>query len=380
MIIPKYGGKCISNVTPTIASHFGTKTGPINKDLKKDLKGKKNIVLLVLDGFGYNYFMKHRKNLNMFNNASRVEKITAVFPSTTAASLTSFTTGVPPGKHGLISFHCFVKEFGMVTNMLSFTPRYGKIEGEIKDLDGFLKEKSVFSKVKKANSFVVSHKAYQGGEYSNMTSKGSKYFPYNTLNGLFKQVNRVLKKRGNKLIYAYWPMIDSLLHELGVNSSLAKQHLLEIDKKIEALRKKIGRDTIILVSADHGMVNVDWKNTVVVNDHPKFDECLTVPITGDGRGPFLFVRPGKEKQLLSYFNKYFKRYGRLYKTSELVKKNLFGENSDELYRRAGDYMILCKPNCMFKQFMFKSERKKLKGNHGGVSEDEMLVPLIYLNP
>ena len=110
MIIPEYSGKCISNITPTIASHFGTKINPINKNLKKALKDKKNIVLLVLDGFGYNYFMNNKKNLNMFNKAFKIEKITAVFPSTTAASLTSFTTGKPPGIHGMLSYHCFIKE------------------------------------------------------------------------------------------------------------------------------------------------------------------------------------------------------------------------------------------------------------------------------
>jgi len=63
---------------------------------------------------------------------------------------------------------------------------------------------------------------------------------------------------------------------------------------------------------------------------------------------------------------------------ELLLKEYFGlfQPHPRLLNRVGDYLLIAKENYMLREDLLGEERETLLAHHGGVSEQEMHVPLI----
>ena len=70
----------------------------------------------------------------------------------------------------------------------------------------------------------------------------------------------------------------------------------------------------------------------------------------------------------------------LHKSKELIKQNYFGlfKPNEKLFERVGHYTLIMKENYVIIDSLTGEDRSWLKGIHGGLSEDEMYVPLIII--
>ena len=129
LIKPDFNGNNIVNLMSSISSHFGliNKYKELNLLSSKKIKEKKNIVLLMVDGLGYDsvlYFAN--KNPSEFKSIllkNLKGSITSIFPSTTSAGVTSFATGLAPLNHGFLGWYMHCKEFGGAVSLLSLKNR-----------------------------------------------------------------------------------------------------------------------------------------------------------------------------------------------------------------------------------------------------------------
>jgi len=352
----------------------------INND---KLKKKTNIVLIVLDGVGYNYLKKYG-NGGLLNSNIKA-KLTSVFPSTTASAIPCFFTGFPAQQTAMTGWNVFLKEIGMQATILPSIPRINGVK--FSDVNVDLKEiypkKSFLDKIKR-DVYLVTEKNIVDSDFNLRMNGKSKVLTYdgNSLNGFFRQITKAIKKKNKKYIYAYWPYFDKTCHKHGTEDKLTLAHFIEIERKLSYFVKTIkDTNTTIIITADHGFTNVPNNKLIKVDDHPKLKECLVMPLTGEKRVAYAYVKPFKVKDFENYIKTNLKHACWLYKSQDLVDKNFFGLYKPEpkLLDRIGDYTLIMKEHYGIKDQVINHPDHPTLGRHGGVSESEMFVPLVMFD-
>jgi len=309
-------------------------------------------------------------------------RITSVFPPTTAAGVTTFFTGVAGQQHAMTAWYMFFKELGMLTKSLPFCPRIGgksfSEKGyEMKDLI----DVPAFTSRVKAKSFIIQPEGVKDSSYSRAMSKKAVSIGYKNLNDYFNQIKKALRAPGKrKYIYAYWPEIDGYSHEYGVGSKQQEKHFKQLDRKLGKFIQKIqGTNTTVIVTADHGLMNAPKEKLIWLKDYPKIAECLDMPLAGEGRMAYCYVKPRKTKQFEYYVKKDLSRYCILFRSDELIGKKIFGlgQPNKKLFDRVGDYVLMMKDYYLIRDWLEEKDEQNI-GHHGGLSKEEVFVPLIVL--
>ncbi len=296
--------------------------------------------------------------------------------------MTSFITGVAPQQHALTGWFMYLKEIGAISAILPFTTRVGNLSLEKKvDYKDIYNQESFFKGLK-ANNFSLNHKNYSDSTYSLLASKGSKRLSFSSLSDFFKQIENTMKRgKGKKFMLAYWANFDSICHYNGIESKEALKHFTELDKKIANLAKSLkNSNTTIIVSADHGLINTEENKTIKLENHPKLAETLSMPLSGEPRVVYCYVKSHKAKQFENYIKVNLSNACELHKSEDLIRKNYFGlyEPNEKLKDRVGDYTLIMKDNYIMKDIVLGEQQNIFIGNHGGVSREEMIIPLIVI--
>jgi predicted AlkP superfamily pyrophosphatase or phosphodiesterase len=379
MIIPDYKGGSIVNLMSSItfARGYKSKYDQLKLLKSKNLSKSKNVVLIIIDGLGYDFFVKHSKSKLL--KKSLLGKITSVFPSTTAAAISTYRTGLPPAEHGIVGWFQYFKAIGKVCVPLRFCVR-----GSEKRVNyNFLAGINPIFRFLKTDSMVLLPKLITKSKYTKELIGPAKVFPYSTVNGFFKQIKRLINLTNKKkYIYAYWPEFDSLCHEYGKNDKLSLKYYEALENKIELFLKSIkGTNTTVLITADHGQMQTSKQKMLKLNKYPDIKKTLSQPLSGEPRTVYCYVKNGKDKEFITAVNKNLKNKCQIFKSEDLIKKNFFGLDNinPKLKNRIGDYTLIMNDNYILKDFVKGEKRRFHLGNHGGVSSEETYVPLIYFN-
>lgn len=384
--LPNYKGKSIVNLMSSISNSFGKKHKyseliSLNSD---ELKKFKNVVLIVIDGLGYNYLKKQKDSFLLENLKSN---ITSTFLSTTACANTAFLVGYPPQQHALTGWEINLKEIGTITKILPFTPRYSEESlSKFKfEMDQIIDIESLH-KGFNGKSFILISKKISNSPFTKYVSRYSKIIPTKTYKNKFTKLKKLIKKKSTerKFIHAYIPELDSLAHEKGINSKEVKDIFLDLDKKIKNLSKSIkGTKTKLIIVSDHGFIDTFPNTEIWVEYIVGLKECLTIPLAGEPRVRDCFVRPSKVKDFEKIVKTKMSKYCWCFKGEQLIKDNLYGlgKPNKKLIDRVGDYVLIMKKNYFLRDKLANYEKPKRfhKGKHGGVSDDEMLIPLVLID-
>jgi len=351
------------------------------KILKADELKSKNIVLIVLDGLGYEYLTKHCKDTFLAKNISG--RITSVFPSTTAAAVTTFLTGLAPQEHGITGWFMHLKEFGMVTTIIKSRARIGGKTFSNMEID----PKMIFDmpgigELIKRDYYVITHDYIIDTDYNRSYNTNTKSFAYNDIEGMFSKTLKAIKDgKRKKFIFSYWGDLDYYLHTDGTESSKPKARVQKIDKLLQKFIKDIkDTDTTLIITADHGLTDTPLTKYVNLEDHPILNSTMTLPFAGDKRVAYCYVRPSKAKIFERYVKAKLSGKVIMYKSEELAKKNIFGLHKMH-YRfldRIGDYVLIAKDHCAFTDRIAGRDGETGLANHSGLSKEEMFVPLIVI--
>ncbi len=382
-IMPNYKDGSIMNLISSIANTYNVKSeyGELRLLKSAELKKYKNVVLILLDGLGLSYLEKYGKKSFLLKNLRG--KITSIFPSATTPAIPAFFTGTSCLQHGMTSWHSYVKELGGMVIPLPFKPRIANEFKKDVDIKKVFDLKPFSSKIN-VKIYFVTFSEIKDSEFNLATKGKAKFLDYNdgNISGFLNQVKKAIKLKGKKYTYAYYHLHDSLCHHVGVKSKKTLNHFKKLDKGIEKFAKSIEKDTIVIITADHGSIDVPSNRKIKLWEHDKLAECLNVPICGDNRYAFCFVNRDYEKQFVNYVKKKLGKYCELYKSKDLVKKGLFGKEkpSKKFLERIGDYTLIMKENySVHERLEGESKTEFNVGEHGGLAKEEMLVPLIVLN-
>jgi len=384
--IPNYKGKSIVNLMSSIARNFSKKHS--YAELKalpsSELKKYKNIILIIIDGLGYNFLMKRKGSFLLEHLRS---KMSSVFLPTTACANTVFSVGYPAQQHGLTAWDMNLKEVGAIVEILPFIPKY---KGESLSKSGFKMEHILnikpFHKGFKAKCFTIIDKKLSNSEFTSYVSKHTKVIGSRSYKNAFTEIKKLLKRksRSRKFIHVYFPELDAAAHEYGINSGMVKELFFDFDKRIKALSKLVREtNSLLIVTGDHGLINTSRRKEIFIEQIPGLKECLTIPLSGEARTRYVYVRPGKVKEFEHIVNKRLSKFCWCFKSEDLVKDHLFGlgKPNKKLLDRIGDYILVMKEDYTLRDKLANSQinRTFMKGVHGGVSDDEMFVPLVVVS-
>ncbi|MFW6196791.1 MAG: alkaline phosphatase family protein [Thermoplasmatota archaeon] len=377
MHLPDYEGNGIVNLMSSILGSFGVGS-PYTQLSSLGLGSKKNVILLVLDGIGYDYLKEKGKDTFIYDNLEM--KLTSVFPSSTASAVPTFMTGLPPQQHGVPGWYTYLKELGVVSTILPFKPRYGNrmfTEDDV-DVSSILSKVSLVKRIEEEKHFVTKNKI-KDSVFNKFYTKNIEVNEYDKTNEFFEEIERIIKDSENrKYIYGYWNDFDGVAHEKGVDSIQTVMEFLSIDRQLKEFVERVkDTDATLLITADHGFIDSTEDKAVRLEDHPEFSDCLTLPLCGDHRSVFCYVHPDKEDKFRDYWEKELIDYCDLYKSQELVDDGLFGlfEPNSKLLDRIGDYILIMKDNYIMFDTLPNEDDHFLIGNHGGLSSEEIYVPL-----
>lgn len=388
--LPNYNDNSIVNLMSSILKKFGGKSiySPLKILDQSELSDVNNIVLLVFDGLGYNFLEKHGTHTFMFKNLKG--KITSVFPTTTASAMSCFYTGLAPQNHGVPAWYTYLKELGLISTILPMTIRgldTPIINNNFKP-EQLLEVDSLFD-IFSIKRIQVLPEEFHNSPYNVIHQGGStgvRY--YKSLQGFFQKILDTLKEKSNspRFILGYWPLIDGLSHVYGTDSDQTLRHLEDLDnsfqKFIDNLKKNDNDDVRVIVTADHGLTNTIPEHNYYLKNHPILQETLTLPLSGEARTPFFYVRPSKVEQFENYIENNLSHAGVLHKSQDLINKGYFGKGTPHprLFDRIGDYIFIMGDDYTLRDQLFSEEKNKAAhvANHGSLSDEELYVPLILI--
>ena len=383
MHLPDYRNGSIVNLMASVRAGLGcgdSLYAPLSELPPDELAQARNVLLLVVDGLGYEY-LRGRGETRMGQHLRA--RLTSVFPSTTASAITTFLTGTAPQQHALTGWFMYFRELGTVSAVLPFTPRYGGTSFAKCGIDPvpFFGHRPVFDDLA-VPSQVLSPADIVDSDYSRSHCGRAHRRGYRNMEDFFASLRSTLSHdRGRKYVYAYWSELDGLAHHHGIGSRQVAEHFASLDAGFSALCDGLrGSDTLVIVTADHGLLDTDAESRLWLEDHPQLAETLALPLCGEPRVAYCYVRPDRRTQFHDYVRSALADKSDLFVSAELVERGFYGHGPahPRLEERVGDYALLMKGNYVLRDRLTAEKPPTHVGVHGGVSAAEMYVPLIVL--
>lgn len=395
MILPDYRHGSIVNLMQSIAAAFGgghvddqgedgrSPYGSLTLAPPERFAARRKVVLLVIDGLGYEYLRETVPGGALDEHLSG--PMTSVFPSTTATAITTFLTGRAPQQHGLTGWYMWFREIGAVAAPLPFTTRAGGIPLASTGVDAHrLLASRPFADGLDTRCFIVQRRDLVDSAYTSAFRGRAEVRGYRSLQGFFDVARDIVGRHDSCFVYAYWPQLDAMCHGFGADHDRSREHLRQMDGRFAGFLDAIrGTGTTVLLTADHGFVDTTPESRLDLADHPRLADTLVVPLCGEGRVVYCYVDPAKRGLFEAYVGEELGGYCTAVEKEALLAGGYFGlgEANPRLGDRIGHYALIMKDNFVLRdRLMGEGERPVHVGVHGGTSEAEMLVPLVMAEP
>ncbi len=379
--LPDYQNASIVNLMSSIRAALGPGAGdypPLGALLPEELAAARNVLLLVVDGLGYEYLLG-RGDTQMGQHLRA--RLTSVFPSTTASAITTFLTGAAPQQHALTGWFMYFRELGTVSAVLPFRARSGGPAFGKWGVDpvAFFGHRPLFDDLT-VSSHVLSPAYILNSDYSRSHCGRASRRGYRDMADFLAALQAILTRgRHRAYVYAYWSEFDKLAHHHGIGSRQVAAHFASLDAAFSALCDGLaGSDTLVVVTADHGLVDTDERSRLWLEDYPGLAETLVLPLCGEPRVAYCYVRSGRRAQFEDYARGALAEQAHVFVSDDLVERGFFGQGPvhPRLRERIGDFTLVMKGNWVMRDRLPVERAQTHVGVHGGVSSQEMYVPLI----
>ena len=364
IVYPDYKN-CIANVPNSILKYYGVGLAGdslplLDVQMKKPYK---NVVLLLLDGMGKYILEKHLAEDGLFRkNVKGFYK--SVFLSTTTAATTSLLSGLQPCEHAWLGWDCYYPQIDKNVTVFLNTEQGTKIPAaDFNVARTFTPYESILEKLDKA-----------GVETRHIAPYLLRDERQLNIDLICKKIKEYCDEPERKFIYAYWNNPDGDLHSFGVEAAETHNGLTHIEKAVAELVASL-EDTLFIITADHGHLDTEG---VKIQNYPKIMDCLERMPSLEPRTLNFYVKPGKEAEFENEFNKEFGSKFMLMTMQEALDKKLFGDKSPEHWHKnfrsmLGNYLAIATDDL---SIFFDDDF--LKSMHGGLTEEEMIIPLIVM--
>ncbi len=377
LALPRYGIRSLGELLPSLLGALGI-TGFVNS---LALEPASRACLLMVDGLGWELLRDNREVAPFLNSIAR-EPLTAGFPATTAASLSSLATGLPPGEHGLVGYTMALPGYDRAFNTLTWS-LYGlggrvdlreEIVPETFQPQPTLPERAAAAGVRIDYLGPAFHR---GSGLSRAVGRGQRFHPAESLGAILGTALRRLDARP-ALVYGYHPRLDTAGHVDGVASQAWRDELAAVDHSVRLLAEQLPGDTVLVVTGDHGMVDLRPEERLDLADHPALAAGVTL-LAGEARARYVRTVPGAAADVVSTWRSILGDRMWIWTRDEAIATGIFGPRvTDQARERIGDVVAAAHGRVGVVQRDVDPAQARLNGHHGSLTPAEQRVPfLVY---
>ena len=404
IVKPAYDTGCFADIPNLLVSLLGVSPPGILSPERLGYPDQpfEQVVVFLADAFGWRFFeqFSDHPGLQHFICHGQTHKLTSQFPSTTVAHVTTMSTGQAVGQHGIFEWQYYEPQLDAMIVPLLFTfageespelLRLAKV-----DPRWILPQQTFFQTLQAQGvaSWSILPKELVKSTYTNAMAQGSTVVGYKTLPEALVNLRRQLDRiTGPTLHYLYYPNIDSICHDYGPES---EQAAAEIDAFLTMLDRWFfvrmdgkRQSTAFLLIADHGQMTIAPATTVYLNLLPEFesirpwlrtdkqDDLLTPG--GSPRDDVLYIKDSALDEAHAFLSRLLRDRVDVVKVSGLISAGFFGPKppSDNFLSHVSNLVIL--PHANESVWWYEEGRfeQKFFGHHGGLSAEEMEIPLLF---
>jgi len=368
-ILPDYLGPNVRGIVPALLGPADWSAVP--SWFPEPIRHAEQVVLLILDGLGWDQFQSHAEHLPVLNTLQG-RAITTVAPTTTATALSSIATGLTPGEHGLIGYRMLVK--GEVINVLRWMADHKEGQGGDRRRSLPPREIQPFQPFMGAEVPVISPSELEGSAFTEAHLRGSRPVGYRASSAIAVEVRRQLAA-GERFVYAYYGSIDKTAHERGFGEYYEAE-LRTADRLVGDVLDALPAGASLLVTADHGQVEVGDR---VIHPSP---ELLAMVAMQSGEGRFRWWHTGRvpPDEVCKAVIDAYGDVAWVVTREQTLDEGWFGPTvSPPVAARLGDVAILAREPVSFHDPL-DAGAFPLVCRHGSLTSAEVLVPLLASNP
>jgi hypothetical protein len=378
---PRYGEATLADVLPGAATALGV---PVERgDLPADplgltdaLGGARRVAVLLVDGLGADLLRAHADLApTLAALAGPVGDLSAPCPSTTPVSLATLATGTPPGSHGILGFVTAVPgEHGAAGEDRTLNHVQWRDDP---DPDTWQARRTLFEQAVDAGVAVtaVGPYAYAGSGLTRAVYRGANYTGSVSHGDLTALVLAGLATAPRSLVYGYIPELDLTGHVRGVDSAAWRAQLRLIDRVVEQLVDDLPDDAALLVTADHGMLDVPADTRVDLDEQPELTDGVRL-LAGEPRARYVHAEPGAAGDVLERWRGVLGERAWVATRDEAIASGVFGPVDDVLAPRIGDVVALARGSWALTATVREPGPSRLAAYHGSLTATELAIPLL----
>ncbi|MFI1678575.1 alkaline phosphatase family protein [Streptomyces sp. NPDC020607] len=373
--VPAYGTGSLADLLPTLVAHQGVDGfAPVIPELAP---ADRNCVFLI-DGLGWEQLKAHpdeapfMTSLLQSSRGGTGRPVTAGFPATTATSLASVGTGLPPGAHGLPGYAVRDPATGQLMNQLRWNPWT--------DPHAWQPYPTVFQRAHEAgvHTAQVSSPTFEHTPLTKVALSGGTFRGKASGEDRMDLAAKQLAAGDRSLVYTYYAEVDGKGHRFGVDSDAWRGQLMYVDRLVQRLAERLPSRSALYVTADHGMIDIPFDDASRIDFDEDWELRAGVALLGgEGRARHVYAVPGAANDVLTVWREVLGEQFWVAGRDEAIAAGWFGPHIDQrVYDRIGDVVAAAHDDVAIIASEREPKESSLVGMHGSMTPVEQLVPLL----
>ena len=397
LVLPEYGAHSLVNVPATLASLLSLSLPGVAPALadpywRHMVGGLRRVVVVLLDALGYLQLgqMMQAEPEGLWSRLARqgaLLPMTSISPSTTNAALMTLMTGREPISHGILGYELWLREYGVLAEMLALKPVYGTGKETLIDW-GLVPEQMVpvpgiggLFTAEGVRTTAMVPAPFTRGALTRMLYRGfNQMYGFTSVDGLWALTRYVFGQDTSErsLYFLYWGAIDKAAHEHGSAGGHWEAQYRTVTQACEKqflsrLTREERRGTLFMMIADHGFIDTPADQAYDTESDTPLRRQLMIPFSGEARAAYLHASRPEQETTQDSLQEALGPHFIVRRTADALRAGLWGSGlpAPESLSRVGHYVSLARGHHYLDR---KNLRNKLRGRHGGLSPAEMLVP------
>jgi hypothetical protein len=373
---PAYGRRSVAEVLSSAAASLGVD----GFENALGLPPAKRICVVLADGLGRSLLKQKSAHTPFLRGIMQQGQgavpvwLDSAFPSTTAASLASLGTGLAPGQHGLVGYDVLDPAQDKVVNML------GNWDAGVDPLKWQPFPTVLERAAEHVDVATVSLPQFGSSPMTLAALRGGRFISATTSHARTAAAAEAMAGADASLMYFYLNDLDKAGHRYGSQSPQWEHQLEELDATVKRLDATLPTGTTVLVTADHGMLDVAEAQRIDYSAEPALVAGVR-HTAGEPRMVHLYLEDGADgnarQRLLDAWRGRFGDRIWAFTREEALAAGLFGPVRPEVAGRVGDVMIAARDAlALYDTRRVRATALEVVGQHGSLTKAEREVPLL----
>ncbi|MFI1250186.1 alkaline phosphatase family protein [Streptomyces anulatus] len=373
--VPEYGSGSLADLLPTLVA--GQEVPGFTAAIPELTPADRNCVFLI-DGLGWEQIIAHPDEAPFLHSLLPTSRggtgrpLTAGFPSTTATSLASVGTGLPPGEHGLPGYTARNPETGELMNQLRWKPWTAPKVWQ--------PYPTVFQLADAAGvrTAQVSAPTFEQTPLTKVALSGGSFLGRLSGEDRMDVAAQRLAAGDRSLVYTYYSEVDGKGHRFGTDSDAWRGQLMYVDGLARRLAEQLPPRSALYITADHGMIDIPFDEQSRIDFDEDWELRAGVALLGgEGRARHVYAVPGAQADVLTVWREVLGEQFWVASRDEAIAAGWFGPTIDErVYGRIGDVVAAAHDDVIITASVNEPHESAMAGVHGSLTPVEQLVPLL----